>query len=843
MIDYLNGLNERQKEAVLQLDGPLMIVAGAGSGKTKVLTTRIAHLMAQGVDAFNILALTFTNKAAKEMKERVEHILGNHEARNLYIGTFHSVFARILRSEAAKIGYPNNFTIYDTDDAKSVVKTVINELNLDDKHYKPSTVYNRISSAKNALVGPEEYKTDWHIQQEDMRSNRPAIAQIFDAYAKRCFKNGAMDFDDLLIKFYELLKNFPDALSKYQRKFKYIMIDEYQDTNPAQYEIIKLLGAMHENVCVVGDDAQSIYSFRGATIENILLFQKDYDNVHLVKLEQNYRSTKNILSVANEVISNNKGQIEKTLFTENTEGEKIRLVRTMTDNEEGKFVADTIQEQKLRNHYRNKDFAILYRTNAQSRAFEESLRRMAIPYIIYGGISFYQRKEIKDFIAYLRLIVNPRDEEALKRIINFPARGIGKTTIDKCVLLANEKNISMWEVLVNAQQFGFKAGTLEAIDGFVTMIKSFASMLTKNNAYDVAVHVGKQTNIVKELFNDKSTEGLQRYENIQELLNSIKEWVDDTANRQQIDEDGIVIVESSPTQTLPEGEGLTNTQSRLFNDSNNLLDASTGEISLEAASPTGGRQGVGAIDLGSYLQQITLLTDADDKDPNADSVKLMTIHAAKGLEFECVFAAGLEEMLFPNAMSINTREELEEERRLFYVVITRAKKKLWITYANTRYKFGQIVQNEPSRFLDELPEAQMDKSFAGGGMRNQGSSFGGGSAFDRMKGWGNKGNDYSDAARAEKMYGAVPSSQKKTTTSSLITPARNQTIEHKPTPDFVASDTSNLQEGQKVEHQKFGFGIVAKMEGSAHNPIATVKFELNGEKKIMLNYAKLRIVE
>lgn len=822
MIDYLKGLNERQREAVTYIDGALMIVAGAGSGKTKVLTTRIAHLMALGVDAFNILALTFTNKAAKEMKERVEHILGNHEARNLYIGTFHSVFARILRSEATKIGYPSNFTIYDTDDAKSVIKTVINEMNLDDKHYKPSTVYNRISSAKNALVNAEEYKNDWHIQQEDMRANRPAIAQIYDSYAKRCFKNGAMDFDDLLIKFYELLKTVPESLSKYQRRFKYIMIDEYQDTNPAQYEIIKLLGAMHENVCVVGDDAQSIYSFRGATIENILQFQKDYDNVKVVKLEQNYRSTKNILNVANEVIANNKGQIEKTLFTDNGDGEKIRLVRTMTDNDEGKYVADTIQEQKLRNHYRNKDFAILYRTNAQSRAFEESLRRMSIPYIIYGGISFYQRKEIKDFIAYLRLIVNPKDEEALKRVINYPARGIGKTTVDKCVLYANEQNISMWEVLTRAQQFGFKAGTLEAIDNFVTMIRSFASMLQKNNAYDVAVHVGKQTNIVKELFNDKSTEGLQRYENTQELLNSIKEWVDDTANRQQIDDDGVMIEEADPFAEAEKPQQ---------------------ELSFDAATPqTEDQKKLGAVTLGAYLQQITLLTDADDKDPDADNVKLMTIHAAKGLEFECVFAAGLEEQLFPSALSINTREELEEERRLFYVVITRAKKKLWITYANTRYKFGQIVQNEPSRFLDELPDIFIDKSFAGGGLRNQSSSFGSGSAFDRLKGgFGNRNNDNNDVSNAEKRYGAPPK-KASSKPSYTTTPTRPQTIEHKPANDFVASDTSNLQEGQRVEHQKFGFGEVVKMEGSAHNPIATVKFELNGEKKIMLNYAKLRIV-
>lgn len=782
MIDYLNGLNERQREAVLHVNGPLMIVAGAGSGKTKVLTTRIAHLMANGVDAFNILALTFTNKAAKEMKERVERILGNNEARNLYIGTFHSVFARILRAEAHRLGYPNQFTIYDTEDAKSVVKTVTNELNLDDKHYKPNTVYNRISSAKNALVGPAEYANDYYIQQEDMRSNRPAIAQIYDAYTKRCFKNGAMDFDDLLLKFYELLKTYPESLSKYQHKFKYILIDEYQDTNPAQYEIIKLLGAMHENVCVVGDDAQSIYSFRGATIQNILQFQKDYEDVKVVKLEQNYRSTKSILNVANEVIKNNKGQIEKVLFTENSEGEKIRLVRTMTDNDEGKFVADTIQEQKLRNHFANKDFAILYRTNAQSRAFEEALRRMAIPYTIYGGISFYQRKEIKDLVAYLRLIVNPKDEEALKRVINYPARGIGKTTIDKLVLVANENNISMWEVMERANEFGFRAGTFTAIQDFVTMIKSFSSMLEKKNAYEVAFHVGKQTNLVKELFNDKSTEGLQRYENIQELLNSIKEWTESPDNE--------------------EGE---------------LVDKS----------------------LGSYLQQITLLTDADEKDPNADTVKLMTIHAAKGLEFEIVFAAGLEEMLFPNAMSINTREELEEERRLFYVVITRAKKRLWITYANSRYRFGSLIQNEPSRFIEEIPDVHLDRSFAGGGMKNQ-SSFGfGSSAFDRMKGgnWGNKA-----ASDAERRYGPPPN--KKSSTPEYLAPKSTlaKVVEHTPSVDFKESDTSQLQVGNKVEHQKFGFGEVVKMEGAAHNPIATVKFEHNGEKKIMLNYAKLRII-
>jgi DNA helicase II / ATP-dependent DNA helicase PcrA len=790
MQDYLKGLNEPQKEAVLYVNGPLMIIAGAGSGKTKVLTTRIAHLLSTGIDAFNILALTFTNKAAREMKERVEHILGNNEARNLYIGTFHSVFARILRAEAPKLGYPHHFTIYDTDDAKSVVKTVVNELNLDDKHYKPNIVYNRISQAKNGLIGPAEYATDYYIQQEDTRSNRPAIAQIYEAYAKRCFKNGSMDFDDLLLKFYELLKHFPESLHKYQHKFKYILIDEFQDTNPAQYEIIKLLGAVYENVCVVGDDAQSIYSFRGATIENILQFQKDYDDVKVVKLEQNYRSTQSIITAANEVIKRNKGQIPKNLWTENVEGEKIRLVRTMTDNDEGKFVADTIQEQKLRNHFNNRDFAILYRTNSQSRAFEESLRRMAIPYTIYGGISFYQRKEIKDFISYLRVIVNPDDEESLKRIINFPARGIGKTSLDKAVLMANEKNISMWDVLNNAASMGYKAGTLEAIEQFVLMIKSFSSMLNTKNAYEVATHVGKQTNIVKELFNDKTTEGLARYENIQELLNSIKEWVDDQQNRSIIDEDGILI------------------------DNINTQETQRGQAGLSG-----------------YLQQITLLTDTDQKDPNADTVKLMTIHAAKGLEFSCVFAAGLEESLFPNAMSINTREELEEERRLFYVVITRAKHKLWITYANSRYRFGSVIQNDPSRFIEEIPEGQLDRSYAGGGIKNQIGSWSGRPAYDRL----NRG------------YGGADESSTKSRESSKPTyisaNAKSPAPVHIPSVDFAPSDTSNLAAGDKVEHQKFGYGEVLRMEGSAHNPIATVNFKLGGEKKIMLNYAKLRIVK
>lgn len=771
MSKYLDELNEQQRQAVLHIDGPLMIIAGAGSGKTKVITTRIAHLMASGVDAFNILALTFTNKAAAEMKERIERILGGTEARNLYIGTFHSVFARILRSEAPKLGYPSSFTIYDTDDAKSVLKTVINELHLDDKQYKPNVVYNRISLAKNALITPAEYMNDWMLQQEDARANRSQIGAVYEAYSNRCFKNGAMDFDDLLIKMYQLLKQFPESLSKYQHKFRYVMIDEYQDTNTAQYEIVKLLGAMHENVCVVGDDAQSIYSFRGATIQNILQFQQDYEDIKVVKLEQNYRSTKNILHVANEIIGNNTNQIEKKLFTDNAEGEKIKLIRTMTDNDEGKMVADTIQELKLRNHFFNKDCAILYRTNAQSRSFEESLRRMGIAYRIYGGMSFYQRKEIKDFIAYLRLIVNPRDEEALKRIINYPVRGIGKTTLDKAVLLANTNNLSLWDIISNAAMYGFRSGTLESIDGFVTMIKMFQSELQKKNAYDLAVIVGKSTNIVKELFNDKTTEGLARYENVQELLNSIKEFTETPMN----EEDGEV-----------------------------------------------GDKG-----LGTYLQQITLLTDADDKNEDADSVKLMTIHAAKGLEFPVVFLSGLEETLFPSAMCINSREELEEERRLFYVAITRAKTKLHLSYANARYRFGQLQQNEPSRFIEEINEAYLDKSYSGSTARN------------------NSSNHFNQSSAYERMQRGFTSRPKQETSKPAYTntTARPQLKEHVPSENFIASDTSKLQQGQKVEHQKFGFGQVMKLEGASHNPIATILFDMNGEKKIMLNYAKLRIVE
>jgi DNA helicase-2/ATP-dependent DNA helicase PcrA len=759
MQNYLAGLNEQQLAAVQHINGPIMIVAGAGSGKTKVLTTRIAHLMNNGVDAFNILALTFTNKAAAEMKERVEKALGNTEARNLYIGTFHSVFAKILRSDAHKLGYPNNFTIYDTDDAKSIIKGIVKDMNLDDKHYKPSFIYNRISAAKNGLINPATYRQDNYIQQEDAKSNRPLLADIYEMYAKKCFRNGAMDFDDLLFNMHTLLTQHPDALAKYQGRFKYILIDEYQDTNTAQYAIIKMLGARNENICVVGDDAQSIYSFRGATVQNILQFQDDYDDVVVIKLEQNYRSTQTILDVANTVIGNNKNQIPKQLWTSNAEGEKILLARTMTDNDEGRFVADSIKEQQMRNHYANKDFVVLYRTNAQSRSFEESLRRMNIPYKLVGGTSFYQRKEVKDFLAYLRIIVNPQDEENLKRIINYPARGIGKTSIDKITVRANQLDTTFWETISNPDIDGVRSSQTDA---FVNMIMSFGTMLQKQNAYDVAFAVGKHTGLVADLYNDKSVEGIARYENVQELLNSIKEF----------------------TET-PDEEG-------------------------ELQEKT----------LGTYLQQITLLTDADqDKDENADAVKLMTIHAAKGLEFPCVFVVGMEENLFPSAMSMYDRADLEEERRLFYVAITRAKARLWITFANSRYRFGSLVQNDPSRFIKEIPANHIDNTFTGTGNRGPAQSTGTGNLFNQS-------------------LDKLPSLKK--LADKLAAPKPQA---HTPSPDFVSDDAAAMDVGMQVEHQKFGFGIIKSLEGNPANRIASIDFgAVHGVKKIMLNFAKLRIV-
>lgn len=759
-MSYLDELNEVQQQAVTTTQGAVMIVAGPGSGKTRVLTYRIGHLLANGVDAFRILSLTFTNKAAAEMRHRVEQIAGN-EALNLYLGTFHSVFARILRFEAHHIGYPTNFSIYDTDDSRHLLKSIIKEKGLPDTLYKPNVVHNRISSAKNSLITAADYEKDFGLMAEDELSGKPRMAEVYKEYSDRCFKAGAMDFDDLLLQMYRLLSNNPDVCYKYQNRFEYFMIDEFQDTNYAQYKIVKLLSELNKNICVVGDDAQSIYAFRGATIANILNFEKDFKDVKILKLEQNYRSTEHIVKAANEVITHNKNQINKKIWTENAGGEKIKVIKAISDNDEGRLVADKIFEEKMRNQKPNSDFAILYRTNAQSRSFEEALRRLNIPYLIYGGLSFYQRKEVKDLIAYLRLTVNHNDEEALKRIINYPTRGIGNSSIEKATVVAAEKNLSLWQVLENADQLLPANRGNNAISQFVTMIKSFSVQLEKQNAFDLTTAIAKQSGLLQDLYNDKSVEGLSRYENIQELLNGIKEFTEATQN---ISFDGEVRAENDKS-------------------------------------------------LGTYLQDIALLTDADKKDMKADAVKLMTIHAAKGLEFYGVFVAGLEENLFPSGMMINDREGLEEERRLFYVAITRAKQKLYLSFANTRYKYGQLIYSSPSRFLEEIDKGSVELLF-------------------------NPAPGFQTAAPANS--GGQDQFSK---TISRPRPAATGYV-HTPSADFVADDFRKIITGMEVEHQRFGIGKVTHLEGSANDKMATIFFQNNvGEKKIMLKFAKLRIIK
>ena len=592
-----------------------MVIAGAGSGKTRVLTYRIAYMMEHDIDPFHILALTFTNKAAKEMTERIGHIVGAAEAKNISMGTFHSVFSKILRFNAERIGFPNNFTIYDTQDSKSLIKDIIKELNLDDKTYKPSMVFGRISAAKNNLISPEAYAANTEIQLEDKQSRRPELGRIFQTYANRCLKAGAMDFDDLLYFTNVLLRDFPDVLHYYQQKFQYILVDEYQDTNYAQYLIVKKLAAAYQNICVVGDDAQSIYSFRGANIENILNFRKDYPDFVLYKLEQNYRSTKNIVEAANSIIKKNKDQILKTVWTDNTEGAKIKVQRSLTDNEEGRTIAQAIFERKTAEGARFQDFAILYRTNKQSRAFEEALRKLNIPYKIYGGLSFYQRKEIKDLLAYFRLSANPHDEEALKRVINYPKRGIGKTTIENIIIAANRYNVSMWEVIKDFQRFPADVGSAARtkIYEFVTMVDSFGAELDKTDAFTLAERIAKSSGIIRELLaeKDKGPEEVERFQNIEELLAGIQEFV-------------------------------------------------------RGADPDAPRT------LADFMMDVALLTDADqDKPEDRNHISLMTIHSSKGLEFPHIYIVGLEENLFPSQMALNSRSELEEERRLFYVALTR----------------------------------------------------------------------------------------------------------------------------------------------------------------------------
>jgi DNA helicase II / ATP-dependent DNA helicase PcrA len=774
-MNYLEGLNQPQQEAVQHINGPLMIIAGAGSGKTRVLTYRTAHLIEKGVDPFRILLLTFTNKAAGEMRQRVEKVIGSN-AKNLWMGTFHSVFAKILRFEAEHLNYTSNFSIYDTDDSKSLIRSIVKERGLDDKIYKANAVFNRISREKNRLNGPDEYLANPIIAADDTAAKLPEMGKLYKIYALRCKQANAMDFDDLLYNTNILFRDHPAVLDKYQRKFKYVMVDEFQDTNVSQYLIVKKLSDISQNLCVVGDDAQSIYAFRGASIDNILNLSKDYPEMTTIKLEQNYRSTQNIVEAANSIIAKNKNQLQKTVFTKNEEGSLIELVKASSDNEEGRLIATHIFESKMNMGLRNTDFAILYRTNSQSRTFEESLRKLNIKYRIIGGTSFYQRREIKDLLAYFRYTINQNDEEAFKRIINLPKRGIGDTTIAKISITANEQQISVWDVVSNIKQY--QTGRLsETIDGFADLIKSFKIMAEsgKKDAYEVASHIAKSSGLLKELHEDKTVEGLSRYENVQGLLNSIKEFVDN-----------------------PD-------------------------------------EGVEDKNLNTFLQTVSLMTTADQDDPDGDNdrVTMMTIHGAKGLEFNHVYVVGMEEDLFPSQMMLQSRADLEEERRLFYVAVTRAEKKLIMSYAETRYQWGRLKPCEPSRFLDEIDTKYLQ--FAKNIRRAVEETHRLPQGFVRM------------SAKEQKMpdFGT---SDKATPTNILIQRQnipRPQVVgnTYKPSDDFFPSDTKNLTEGDRVEHLKFGFGKVKKIDTNGTDRKATIQFEGSiGEKTLLLSFAKLRIL-
>ena len=796
MSEYLQELNEAQSDAVVQTEGPIMIIAGAGSGKTRVLTYRIAHLLNNGVDAFQILALTFTNKAAREMKERINKVAGA-EAKNLWMGTFHSVFAKILRIEADKIGFPTNFTIYDSDDTKSLMRDILKEQSLDDKTYKPSVVLNRISNAKNNLYNWQQYAHNPEVQSEDKSTGRPLTATLFEMYSKRCFNASAMDFDDILFYTWKLFQEHPEVLYKYQNKFKYIMVDEFQDTNFVQYVIVKKLSAQHENICVVGDDAQSIYAFRGANIQNILNFEKDYPELRTFKLEQNYRSTKVIVQAANSIIAKNKNQLKKDVWTDNHYGEKIKVIKSLSDNEEGNMVANSIFQEKMNHQLHNKDFAILYRTNAQSRSMEEALRRLNIPYRVYGGTSFYNRKEIKDLLAYFRLAINPSDEEAVKRIINYPTRGIGKTTLDKLVSTAVNEGKSLWEILCNVETgtTQLNSGTRDKISAFATMVKSWQIMLPTYNAYDLAHHISGACGLLTELYADRTPEGISHYENVQELLNGIKEFCD------------------------------------------------SGEVPLEVPSAELAENTIRTLDL--YLQDIALLTDADnDKDDDDNKVMLMTIHSSKGLEFKNVYVVGMEEALFPSQLALNSRTELEEERRLFYVAVTRAERKLTLSYAISRYKWGNLINSAPSRFLEEIDEECLELINTVPKARTYNDDD------DTRSSWGG-GNNFGMKQRYTNQNGI----QKKTDTPKSSTPSNSSGIpagfkkvtNMQPASivgksDFLADEPSKIQVGMNVNHQRFGNGQVISIEGRFPESKAIILFEQEGQKQLLLKFAKLKIL-
>ncbi|MCH9661398.1 MAG: UvrD-helicase domain-containing protein [Bacteroidetes bacterium] len=771
MQQYLEQLNEAQLAPTVQKDGAMIVIAGAGSGKTRVLTFRIAYLMSQGVDPFNILALTFTNKAAREMKKRIAEIVGSSEAKNLWMGTFHSVFAKILRFEADKLGYPSNFTIYDTQDSQSVIRAIIKEMQLDKDIYKYKQVYSRISSYKNSLITVKAYFSNPELMEADAMAKMPRLGDIYKNYVDRCFKAGAMDFDDLLLKTNELLTRFPQVLAKYQDRFRYILVDEYQDTNHSQYLIVRALSDRFQNICVVGDDAQSIYAFRGANINNILNFQKDYDNVKVYRLEQNYRSTKNIVNAANSIIEKNQTRLDKVVWTANAEGNKIKVNRTMTDGDEGRFVASNIFETAMNNQIGYEDFAILYRTNAQSRAMEDALRKKDIPYRIYGGLSFYQRKEIKDVLAYLRLILNPKDEEALKRVINYPARGIGQTTLEKLTVAANHYDRSMFDVMKAIDKIDLKinSGTKTKLQNFTTMIESFQVINQSQDAFQIAEHVTKKTGLVQELKKDGTPEGIARIENIEELLNGMRDFVEEQKE---------------------------------------LADASGS--------------------LSEFLEDVALATDMDNDKGDDHKVALMTVHLAKGLEFPYVYIVGMEEDLFPSGMSMNTRAELEEERRLFYVALTRAEKQAFLTYTQSRYRWGKLVDAEPSRFIEEIDDIYLEYLTPITEHRYKplidSDIFG---EVDKSK------------LRLKKPASGTP--PKGPTEDQLRKLRRLKPVKSSTDKNFDPS-AANIQVGSKVAHVRFGKGVIVKIEGVGADTKAEIKFENGGLKKLLLRFAKLEVL-
>ena len=754
--NYLNDLNESQKQAVINSEGPSLVIAGAGAGKTRVLTYRIVHLLNKGVPAGKILALTFTNKAAREMKERITRIIPPETARYLWMGTFHSIFAKILRMEGEKLGYKSNFTIYDTSDSKSLIRSIIREMNLDDNIYKPGVISSRISAAKNNLVTAGMYVANTSMQDYDRSSRMPLLSEVYKTYAARCFRANAMDFDDLLLNTNILFRDFPNTLASYQERFRYVLVDEYQDTNYSQYLIVKKLAASHHNICVVGDDAQSIYSFRGARIENILEFKNDYADYQLYKLEQNYRSTQTIVNAANTIISNNEGQIQKNVFSKNETGEKIQVFQSMTDSDEGFNISSDIFDKKFSLQLNWSDFAILYRTNAQSRIFEETLRRKNIPYKIYGGLSFYERKEIKDILSYFRMVINPEDEEALKRSINYPRRGIGDTTVQKILELSVSLETTAWKILQEAVKYPeqFNAGTVKKLKGYSDTINGMRLNSDTVDAYVKAKEIALGSGIMRELREGKSPEEVSRYENLEELLNAIK-----------------VFTEAAETNGEPE-----------------ILEA--------------------------YMANVALLTDQDtESEEDRNKVTLMTMHSAKGLEFKHVYIVGMEDTLFPSPMSSGSARELEEERRLFYVAVTRAEKQATLSYALNRYKWGNLERCSPSRFLREIDQKYLHYPQTGGKPFNQSNN-----QANKPKSVREEPKQYINEERLKKISKAqVPSDI-----------------------PFSATDPSLFEVGDSVNHERFGNGKIISIEGQPPNTTATVDFERDGNKKLLLRFAKLK---